>query len=68
MPGLTTGTLDAVSRAPDIIRIGGVPYQVADTALLRGLAVGMRITVSWDQVEGHRRARRIELPPAALPL
>jgi hypothetical protein len=34
MPGLTTGTLDAVSRAPDIIRIGGVPYQVADTALL----------------------------------
>jgi len=57
--GLTTGPVFAVD-APDRLRMGGVTFRVADPALLHGLAVGMRVTVAWTYVDGHRQAHQIQ--------
>jgi hypothetical protein len=34
---------------------------VANRALLRGLAVGMRIAVGWDLVDGQRQAQQLTM-------
>jgi hypothetical protein len=50
LPGLAVGTLEAVGRAPDTLRLAGLTYQVAHPTLLNGLAARMRIAVGWDLV------------------
>jgi len=62
MPGVSSGTLEAIDVIARTIRVGSVVYQLGRRPeLLGGLEVRQRVTVVWDEVGEQRQARTIAI-------
>ena len=59
MPGLTTGPISALSLSPPRLEVAGRSFAVPVAALLRGLKIGDRVTVAWEEAGAVLRAVRI---------
>jgi hypothetical protein len=61
VPGLTTGATEALQLDPPMLRVAGRVFAVVDALRLRGLRLGDRVTVAWDEVGAALQASRITL-------
>ena len=59
MPGVTSGTLEAI--AADTIQVAGVTYRVPTPDMLVGLVAGQCVTVVWGEREGQLWATKVTL-------
>jgi hypothetical protein len=57
MPGLTTGPISALSLSPPRLEVAGRSFAVPEAALLRGLEIGDRVTVAWEEAGGRPPGR-----------